>query len=62
MERLSLMQAIEEAIRAQKSLEEACHVENMEDADNATCEMAYALNQICRSVGLDYNTLRRTAR
>ena len=57
----SLMQAIEDIIRANADLERANSAGNLDDIDDAVADMDYYIAQLCQTVGLDKRTVERAA-
>lgn len=57
----SLMQVIEDIIRANAELARANSAGNLDDIDAAVADMDYYLAQLCMSVGIDKRTMERAA-
>jgi hypothetical protein len=57
LERPSLMQAIEDVVKANTYLRDATRAPDSDDIDGAVADMDFFIAQLCRSVGLDKRTM-----
>lgn len=55
----SLMQALEEVIRANLNLDRAVASGNLESIDDSMGSLDYALNELCKAVGVDMRHMER---
>lgn len=55
----SLMQALEEVIRANLNLDRAVASGNLESIDDNMGSLDYALNELCKSIGVDMRHMER---